>query len=142
MYKDVDKLHKKFGLLRFKNPGHLSKRKMDERIAFLQEELREFMVAADNDDIAGQADALVDLVYVALGTARMMGLPWKDLWDDVQRANMAKVRGMGPRGHKVDLIKPEGWVQPRTLRILTDAGYDVDFPHKERDDAEHLPDNI
>ena len=37
-------------------------------------------------------DALIDLTYVAMGTAYMMGLPWQDLWDEVQRANMSKVR--------------------------------------------------
>ncbi len=43
-------------------------------------------------DLPKIADALVDLVYVALGTAHMHALPWQKLWDDVQRANMSKER--------------------------------------------------
>ena len=96
--------------------------------------LVEVYMRADVQDLALQADALVDLVYVALGTGVMMGLPWQQLWDDVHRANMGKVRGVGKRGHAVDLVKPEGWVGPRTAEILEAAGYDPGEA-SERDDV-------
>jgi predicted HAD superfamily Cof-like phosphohydrolase len=53
----------------------------------------------------------------------MMGLPWDELWDDVHRANMAKERGVGKRGHAVDCVKPVGWTPPKTEKILQQAGY-------------------
>lgn len=149
---DVRNFHQKFGLLCFDKPGHLSSGKLKERIEFLQEELDEFIEAAGFNptydssggrdglnnhgvqNLAQQADALVDLVYVALGTAAMLGLPWDWLWDDVQRANMQKVRGMTKRGHAVDVTKPPGWQGPQGDRILHLAGYN---PAEEyRDDTQ------
>lgn len=83
-----------------------------ERSRFLHEELQEFITCADAGDIVGVADALADLVYVALGTAYKMGLPFDDIWRAVQTANMQKVRGPTKRGNKVDAMKPAGWVSP------------------------------
>jgi hypothetical protein len=62
-----------------------------------------------------------------------MNLPWSSLWDDVNRANMAKVRGVGPRGNLVDCIKPLGWIGPRTEFYLGEAGY-----VSNRSDPDHL----
>lgn len=147
MFDDVKKFHEKFGIIVKAKPGHLTKRKLIERIEFLQEELDEFIDACGIDprtwelndkpqDLAKQADALIDLVYVALGTAVMLGLVcWDKLWDDVQRANMAKVRGKTHRGHQVDVTKPEGWMPPTTDYILLQAGYVKNLDqHQEADD--------
>jgi predicted HAD superfamily Cof-like phosphohydrolase len=104
-------------------PAILSKRREMERFDFMNEELLEFAAAARSGDIAGMADALIDLVYVAKGTAIEMGLPWEELWQDVQRANMAKVIGATHRGHSFDVKKPEGWIGPMTMDILREHGY-------------------
>ena len=82
------------------------------RRLFIQEELNEFVECASLDGIVGMADALADLVYVALGTAYLMGLPFNDIWAAVQKANMAKVPGVTKRGMPNDAMKPEGWVGP------------------------------
>lgn len=122
---DVRNFHNKFDILDAgTTPTMLTKRKLKERIECMQEELDEFKKAVDEQDFAEQADALIDLVYFAKGTAVMMGLPWAALWDDVQRANMDKVRGVGKRGHAVDMIKPEGWQKPNGTLILEAAGFD------------------
>lgn len=144
-YSDVRAFQTKFGQLVSDVPRHLTKRKLLERIAQMQEELDEFKDAVEADDIADQADALVDLVYFAMGTANHMGLPWQALWDDVQRANMSKVPGVKPeRGFLVDCIKPEGWEGPKTMAILLAHGYQApsskddyadDEVHKEKKDA-------
>lgn len=136
-YDDVRRFQLKFDMLVHHKPTHLTPRKLHERATFMEEELNEFSEAIRNDDLAEMADALVDLVYVALGTAASMGLPWQVLWDDVQRANMSKVRGVGKRGHLVDCVKPEGWKPPQTLAILEAHGYDVKAPRRYRDDPEH-----
>jgi len=122
-FEDVKACHLKFNMLVGEEPSFLTDRKMKERIDFLKEELEELELSVRDRDLGGQADALVDLVYVALGTAVMMGLPWQALWDEVQRANMSKVRGVGKRGMAVDLIKPEGWNPPDHETILNRAGY-------------------
>jgi len=122
-FHDVRTFHEKFDLLVHYQPVHLTKRKLMERIECLQEELDEFELACQSQDASLQADALIDLVYFAKGTAVMLGLPWQQLWDDVHRANMAKIRGISHRGHKVDCIKPHGWIAPKTNTILYRAGY-------------------
>ena len=124
MVDDVYAFHEKFDLLRHSSPVHLTQRKLDERVECMQEELTEFSTAVQTQDLAAMADALVDLVYFALGTAVMLGLPWVELWDDVQRANMGKVRGETKRGHRVDVTKPPSWKGPRTREILDKFGYD------------------
>ena len=151
-YDDVYAFHEKYGLLHSTKPRQLTTRKLQERLEFLWEELHEFADASgfvpveveatgkvswhgdfQEKDLAEQADALVDLVYVAMGTAVMMGLPWQQLWDDVQRANMSKVRGITKRGHAVDVTKPEGWVGPDAGAILQAYGFD---PEAEEVDDE------
>lgn len=138
-FRDVRAFSEKFGLLHHDTPGHLTGRKLVERVEFLSEELTEFIDACAGQSLAGQADALVDLVYVAMGTAVMLGLPWDELWDDVQRANMEKERGVGKRGHLVDLVKPKGWRPPYTKEILMSHGYTPAQNRKEnyRDDQGH-----
>ena len=121
---DVRDFQLKFKQLVNHVPVHLTRRKLNERAECMQEELDEFKAAIQTQDLAEQADALIDLVYFAKGTANMLGLPWNQLWDDVQRANMSKVAGVGKRGHLVDCIKPPGWRGPMTGLILSQAGYD------------------
>lgn len=122
---DVEQFLQRFGhLTRPPVPCHLTQRKLAERITCMQEELDEFRDGVILQDLAAQADALIDLVYFAKGTAIMLGLPWEELWDDVHSANMEKIPGVGKRGHRVDLVKPADWVPPMTLLILQDRGYD------------------
>ena len=152
---DVADFNRKFSMLIGYRPQHLTKRKLIERVEFMREELREFAEAAGlagdlhvlcegtaSQDLAGMADALVDIVYVAKGTAVMMGLGevWPEMWAEVQRANMAKERGVGKRGNLVDCIKPPGWVGPNHEAILARAGYDG--PTIEVDDPEHMVDPV
>ena len=90
---------------------------MDYRVGFLHEELDELCLSYEDSDLEGCADALIDLVYVAMGTALMMGLPWEKLWNEVQRANMAKRLAKpdgsdSKRGSPLDVVKPPGWVGP------------------------------
>jgi hypothetical protein len=120
---DIRRVSQKFGMIVNSVPTHLTKRKLGEQVELLREELKEFEDACLIQDLDLQADALVDLVVIAKRTAAMLGLPWEALWDDVQRANMAKERGVGKRGHAIDLIKPRGWVGPQTTQILDEAGY-------------------
>jgi len=95
-----------------------------QRVAFMEEEIEELGQAYINEDLVGVADALADLVYVALGTAHMMGIPFDAVFKVVHAANMQKLRGMTKRGMVYDAIKPEGWVGPEAeiAAILKEAG--------------------
>jgi len=127
-FDDVGAFHQKFDLPH----GAPGPRDVPESVArfrrkFLEEELEEFKDAQDRDDIVGMADALVDLVYVALGTAHFYGLPWEALWDEVQRANITKERAASAdaskRGSAWDVIKPSDWQPPDLKKILRQSGH-------------------
>ena len=115
-FEDVQAFHEKFQVPRALSPRLLDPVTFEFRNKFLQEELDEFVEGFVERDLHKMGDALVDLVYVALGTADIMGLPWDKLWDEVQRANMAKERATRPedskRGSTLDVIKPPGWTPP------------------------------
>jgi predicted HAD superfamily Cof-like phosphohydrolase len=123
-FQDVVDFHKKFGVPHAVRPSFLDAKTHEFRVKFMQEELTEFCEAAMSDNMEDMADALVDLVYVALGTAHMMGLPWDKLWDEVQRANMSKQRaataGDSKRGTSLDVIKPPGWTAPNHKPALAE----------------------
>jgi len=126
---DVRVFHQKFGIPMALAPSFLDVRTRNYRVDFMQEELDEFYDACEKKDLAGAADALVDLVYVAHGTALMMGLPWQKIWDEVQRANMSKERAKADGSNSkrrtgLDIVKPKGWVGPdhsKALGIFADA---------------------
>lgn len=73
------------------------------------------------------ADGLIDLVYVALGTAHLHGFPWDALFDEVQRANMSKVRAthaeQSRRKSTLDVVKPEGFQPPDIVGVLLANGW-------------------
>lgn len=125
-YEDVAAFHEKFGLI-YDGPYRLLDPEMQAfRIKFMHEELAEYVSASMTDDHVGMADALVDLVYVVMGTAYLHGYPWQNLWQEVQRANLTKERAhramQSKRGTSLDVIKPEGWRGPDIVRVLEEAG--------------------
>lgn len=125
MFSDIREFHEKFRISEHDKPEFLDTDLANFRVKFMEEELDEFVVAMGKDDIAGMADALIDLVYVAMGTAHMMGLPWQALWREVHNANMRKVRTESAETSKrkspYDVVKPPGWKPPRIAEILEAA---------------------
>lgn len=127
-FQDVGKFHRQMELPLFTDqaPHLLRHDEFNFRTAAMFEELREFIECHALKDLAGAADALVDLVYFAMGTAHYMGLPFDECWAAVQRANMAKRRWqpgdpVKPRnGTSLDVIKPDGWRAPDLMQLLWD----------------------
>ena len=111
---DVRDFHEKFGLLP-KEPvsQELNPELAKQRVAHLKEELDEYIRAKTLSD---KLDALVDLVYVALGTACMHGFDFDEAWRRVHAANMRKIRV--EKGEKQGIQKPDGWRGP-DLKDLT-----------------------
>jgi len=124
MLKDIAAFHEKFELAYRGTHRCLAPDVAEFRAKFMQEELNEYIKATAEGDMEGQLDALVDLVYVALGTAYLSGFPFQAAWDEVHSCNMMKVKA-GPngegskRGSPHDVIKPEGWKGPNYAKILT-----------------------
>lgn len=97
-------------------PAEPSSKISNLRSALMREELDETIHAMSQGDIPGVADGLVDLIYVAIGTAIAYGIDLRPVWDAVQAANMAKVGGPTRADGKV--LKPEGWQPPDIEGVL------------------------
>ena len=132
-FTDVGDFHEKFCLdsvtLFGAGPRNLAPNVVEFRYAFLHEELEEFDLAMRVGDQSKAFDALLDLVYVAMGTAHLMGFPWQAGWDRVQAANMAKERALSAedprsrRAHAKDVVKPVGWAAPDIEGLLASHGW-------------------
>src|SRR5678815_1565276 len=137
-FQDVRDFHSKFGLLPKPGPAALlDDDTLSFRTKFMVEELQEFRDACADKDLPKAADALVDLCYVALGTAVLMRVPFDECWAAVQAANMLKERAKdaddsrSTRKHRLDVVKPEGWQPPDIEKVL--AGVAASAPSYSRD---------
>lgn len=84
----------------------------------LMEEVEEF---ASADSLEGEADALIDLTYYALGRLVEMGLAPLPLFEEVHSANMRKRRGAlskRPGSLGYDAAKPDDWTPPNLQPYL------------------------
>jgi len=140
---DMAAFHERFGLEYSGNPRALPKELADFRMDFMREEMREYVKAshvlhleltgpepADQGviltELEDQLDAMVDLVYVVIGTAYLHGYGnrWQEAWDRVHYANMQKVRAEraedSKRGSTFDVVKPKGWRPPSHTDLVED----------------------
>lgn len=138
---DVAEFHRKFNLEYDGKPRFLPDGIAAFRQKFLVEELTEYETHIHDSDaidlanaeevtptLEGALDALVDLVYVAIGTAHLHGFDFREAWRRVHAANMAKVRassdgGDSKRGSSFDVVKPPGWVAPSHADLVSDNIY-------------------
>jgi predicted HAD superfamily Cof-like phosphohydrolase len=119
---DINKFHNKFGFKKSQKVGIPEDSELvNFRTSFLMEELAEYTQAITKKDDAAALDALIDIVYIALGTAWLFNLPFEKGWREVQKANMSKVRAKSKskkRGTAFDVIKPKDWKAPNIDRIV------------------------
>jgi predicted HAD superfamily Cof-like phosphohydrolase len=128
---DIKAFHEKFGLEYNGPPRQIEEGLAKFRAKFMGEEVCEY--CSDNEDLNREItlllglnhqpqllekhfDALIDLVYVALGTSYLHGFDFAEGWRRVHAANMSKVRAErasdSKRGSTFDVVKPEGWTPP------------------------------
>ena len=106
------------------------------RARLIVEEVGELVEAIGKGDEAETLDALVDLVYVTLGAAIALDLPFREAWAEVQAANMRKFRCHVCKGNGCDecedgyrvytdgngkAVKPPDWVGPDLQPIMEAA---------------------
>lgn len=74
-------------------PSELSFEECDLRYNLMKEENEEYLEAALMDNLVGIADALVDQMYILLGTIRKHGLEelFIPMFNEVHRSNMSKL---------------------------------------------------
>ena len=109
----IKEFHKKFGLEYNDGPRRLPAELEKFRFRFMEEELFEYESSVV---LVDQLDALVDLVYVAMGTAYLHGFNFDEAFKRVHEANMKKKRSVGTllsgRGSVWDVVKPDDWEPP------------------------------
>ena len=110
-YDDVKEFHDRFGHPVRDTPTLLTAERAAARASWLQEEVAEFLAART---VAEQADAMIDLIYFAIGTMVEMGVRPESLFDIVHGANMQKLWPDGKPRFRDDgkTIKPPSWVDP------------------------------
>lgn len=135
LIKDIDAFHKKYGFEKNKKVGIPDDNELvNFRTSFLMEELAEYTQAITKKDAAGALDALVDIVYIALGTAWLFNLPFEKAWEQVQKANMSKIRTKSKskkRGTSFDVVKPKGWTPPDIEQVIEEER------EKQNEDISH-----
>ena len=109
-YKQVKEFHKAFNHPVSDVVTPMSQERALVRASWMKEEILEFLVA---DNVVEQVDAMIDLLYFALGTLVEIGMPPKGVFNLVHKANMSKLHnGVAKYGPDGKVIKPEGWVAP------------------------------
>jgi predicted HAD superfamily Cof-like phosphohydrolase len=145
-FKDIIEFHEKFGLKYEGPPRVLPPSLAQFREKFIREEFREYLSSAcqARDELNGVTksfddevafhlehalDALVDLVYVVLGTAYLHGFDFREAWRRVHAANMAKTRAPSSsdskRKNRHDVIKPPGWQPPRLRSLVINHAHQM-----------------
>ena len=122
-FEKVKQYHEVFGHRSPPAPTPLPQDRIIHRAGFMAEELAEFLKASP-DDLVAQSDALIDLIYFALGTFVEMGVDPSSLFDAVHQANMDKLWDGEPKYNPENgkTLKPPGWVGPEEhLKALIDA---------------------
>ena len=111
-YEKVKEFHRIFRCPVGEKPAMLKDDRVKKRSAWMLEEIQEFM---ESDNIYNQADAMIDLMYFALGTLVEMGVRPKEIFDIVHSANMKKLFVDGSVGSRVSdgkIVKPPDWEDP------------------------------
>jgi len=122
MFHDISEFHMKFRLDKHKKPDLGTSEYQEFRLNFIKEEVDELEEALKSNNKALVFDALIDIAYVTLGTAYVMGFPWRHGWNEVHDTNMKKIRvdngKQSKRGSTYDVIKPKDWEPPRLKELL------------------------
>lgn len=114
-WEKVLQFHRHFSVPYKERPTLLSEDRVQIRSEWMQEEIQEFLASQSLDE---QADAMIDLIYLALGTLVEMGVRPEELFHIVHEANMSKLWADGkPHYRETDgkVIKPPSWQDPAPL---------------------------
>ena len=118
-YTDVKDFHIAFGQRVGDKPELPDTKERTLRMKLLAEEMYEYTVAENENDLVEVADALADIIYIACGTAVAYGIPLDDVFEEVHASNMAKlVDGKPIYREDGKVLKPEGWTPPDIKGVL------------------------
>lgn len=113
-WEEVKLFHEKFNHPVSEQPRCMELERAKKRYNWMKEEIDEFIEAVEENDIVEQADAMIDVMYFALGTLVEMGIKPDELFEIVQCANMSKLWEDGKPHYNDEgkTIKPVTWKDP------------------------------
>jgi predicted HAD superfamily Cof-like phosphohydrolase len=119
----VELFHKSFGLGVSAAPrANLGPRKNELRYRLMEEENKEYLEAAQGDDLVEVADALGDMLYILCGTILEHGMQYKieEVFEEIQRSNMSKLGKDGKPLYREDgkVLKGPDYFKPDIRGIL------------------------
>lgn len=116
-YNEVREFHKAFNHPIKHRPTPATLDRANVRMSWIEEEIDEFIQAVEDKDIVEQADAMIDVIYFAIGTLVEIGVEPQSLFEIVQKANMSKLWDDGKPHYKNDgkIMKPPSWIDPHPL---------------------------
>lgn len=122
MINDVYKFNEEvIGTVQPEKPQVLNRERLLFALTALYEELGEFTEANNSNDVGEALDAMIDLIYFAIGRCYEMGITtvqFRQCWNIVQSKNMQKVKGKKDRGTEQDAAKPLGWEAANLNEVL------------------------
>ncbi|ADV47721.1 nucleoside triphosphate pyrophosphohydrolase family protein [Cellulophaga sp. E16_2] len=100
----------------------LGSRKNLLRFNLMDEENKEYLEAAENNDLVEVADALGDMLYILCGTILEHGMQYKieEVFNEIQRSNMSKLGADGKPIYREDgkVLKGPNYFAPNIDEIL------------------------
>ena len=100
----------------------LTTQKLQLRFDLMDEENKEYLEAAKNNDLVEVADALGDMLYILCGTIIEHGMQDKieEVFDEIQRSNMSKLGADGKPIYRDDgkVLKGPNYFKPNISAIL------------------------
>lgn len=95
---------------------------LEMRQRILQEEIDELNAAQKSKNIVEVADAIIDCMYILIGTAEAFGLSQllEPMFDEVHRSNMSKLDAKGKPIYREDgkVLKGVNYTRPQLDRII------------------------
>tara|TARA_R110000796_G_scaffold35017_1_gene89950 strand:+ start:38550 stop:38936 length:387 start_codon:yes stop_codon:yes gene_type:complete len=92
------------------------------RFNLMDEENKEYLEAAENNDMVEVADALGDMLYILCGTILEHGMQYKieEVFNEIQRSNMSKLGSDGMPIYREDgkVLKGPNYFKPNIKSIL------------------------
>lgn len=100
----------------------LGAQKNQLRFSLMEEENKEYLEAAQNNDLAEVADALGDMLYILCGTIIEHGMQDKieAVFNEIQKSNMSKLGEDGVPIYREDgkVLKGPNYFKPNLKAIL------------------------
>jgi predicted HAD superfamily Cof-like phosphohydrolase len=119
----VELFHNSFGLgVSEKMRANLGYDKNKLRFKLMEEENKEYLEAANNNDLVEVADALGDMLYILCGTILEHGMQYKieEVFEEIQKSNMSKLGADGKPIYREDgkVLKGPNYFKPNIRQVL------------------------